>query len=305
MNFTGGCRSATEARQIVIDVSKVIAYCAPSKFTWRAIFNHQVQQDGIGPDGIITKIDRICHLLKYLSLEVQEFEKSDDIPSLKARFEGWKASFKKEKPRLDHEREARNEGKKENALESISTLFSNKHLLSDVQQIVLDAESSINDENDATKVATYLFLCLTYKNMQRPAPAINLTIEEAEDVREGANNLVYVLSRNHKTARSLGPARLGMEPVVYAIFDKYIKRIRSNIPTAANTTNALVTGNGKPFTQYLHYIRLQEYGITNMPNPTSCRKEAATKAVSLLSKEKMETVSRHHGTFIDHLRKIL
>ena len=180
MNFTGGCRSATEARQIVIDVSNAIAYCSPSKFTWRAIFNHQavkayfdqVQQDGIGPDGIITKIDCICHLLKYLSLEVQEFEKSDDIPSLQARFEGWKASFKKEKPRLDHERQARNEGKNENALESISTLFSNKHLLSDVQQIVLDAESSIVDENNATKVATYLFLCLTYKNMQRPAPAI-------------------------------------------------------------------------------------------------------------------------------------
>ena len=88
-----------------------------------------------------------------------------------------------------------------------------------------------------------------------------------------------------------------MEPVVYAIFDKYIKRIRSNIPTTANTTNALVTGNGKPFTQYLHYVKslAKEYGITNMPNPTSCRKEAATKAVSLLSKDKMETVSRHMG----------
>ena len=217
MNFTGGCQSATEARQIVIDVSKAIAYCSPSTFTWRAIFNHQavkayfdqVQQDGIGPDGIITKIDRICHLLKYLSLEVQEFEKCDDIPSLQARFEGWKASFKKEKLRLDQERQARNEGKNENALQSISTLFSNKYLLSDVQQIVLDAESSIIDENDATKVATYLFLCLTYKNMQRPAPAINLTLQEAEDVREGEDNLVYVLSKHHKTARSLGPARLG------------------------------------------------------------------------------------------------
>ena len=83
--------SAAEARQIVVDVSKAIAFCIPNKFTWRALFDHhmmksyfdKVNQDGIGPDGIVTKLDRICYALNYLGLEVEGFEESgNDISSL-------------------------------------------------------------------------------------------------------------------------------------------------------------------------------------------------------------------------------
>ena len=40
--------------------------------------------------------------------------------------------------------------------------------------------------------------------------------------------------------------------------------------TSSGTNNALVTGKGKDYTQYLHYIRPlgKEYGIENIPNIT-------------------------------------
>ena len=179
-----------------------------------------------------------------------------------------------------------------------SHLFSNEKLISDVQQIVNDAETTNISDDEATKVATYLFMCLTYKNMQRPGPAINLTIEEANDHREGEDKINYVLSRTHKTARSLGPARLAMmEPLTFEIFQKYIKIVRSQIATSSNVNNALVTGKGKDYTQYLYHVRVlaKEYGVDHLPNPTSCRKQGATMAVSLLSKDQMENVSHHMG----------
>ena len=101
--------------------------------------------------------------------------------------------------------------------------------------------------------------------MQRPGPAINLTIEEANDYREGEDNIKYVLSRTHKTARSLGPARLAMEPITFDVFRRYMKIVHPQIATSSNINNALVTGN---YTQYLYHIRslAREYGIEKLPS---------------------------------------
>ena len=75
-----------EAKQIVADVSKAIAYCSPDKFSWRSLLDQKsvksyfdkVKKDGVGPDGIITKIDRINKALNYMHLEVTDFERSKD-----------------------------------------------------------------------------------------------------------------------------------------------------------------------------------------------------------------------------------
>ena len=123
-----------------------------------------------------------------------------------------------------------------------------------------------------------------------PDIAINLTLDEA-------NDLVYVLSKVHKTTKTHGPARLTMEPVIHSVFNKYLQFIRKTIPTSTNVNNAFITGKGKDFTQYIYHIRTlcKEYGILNVSNPTACRKEAATLAVSSLPKEQLENVSLHMG----------
>ena len=88
-----------------------------------------MKDDGIGPDGIVTKLERICQALDFMALEVEECQGSgQEISSMKVRLDGWKSSFKKERLKLDFEREARNEGKEENVFEALSHLFSNENL---------------------------------------------------------------------------------------------------------------------------------------------------------------------------------
>ena len=89
----------------------MIAFCSPQQFTWQALLDHRKLKlyiDKVQADGIITKLDRLCNALNYLMLEVEEFEKKrEDIISIKSRIEGWKSSFKKEKPQLNMESQAR------------------------------------------------------------------------------------------------------------------------------------------------------------------------------------------------------
>ena len=62
-----------------------------------------MQADGLGADGIITKLDCLCNALNYLMLEVEEFEKKrEDIISIKSQIEEWKSSLNFKKEKLKH-----------------------------------------------------------------------------------------------------------------------------------------------------------------------------------------------------------
>ena len=73
VNFDGGKRSITEARQIASDVSKYMAFACDKKCDWESFteidtlksFVEQLEKDGIGSDGITTKLERLEIAIKY------------------------------------------------------------------------------------------------------------------------------------------------------------------------------------------------------------------------------------------------
>ena len=77
VNFDGGKRSITEARQIASDVSKYMAFACDKKCAWESFteidnlksFVEQLEKDGIGSDGITTKLERLEIAIKYILLQ--------------------------------------------------------------------------------------------------------------------------------------------------------------------------------------------------------------------------------------------
>ena len=65
-------------------------------------------------------------------------------------------------------------------LRAIQKLVNSKVATTNAQKTVNDNKPS---DEDIDFLSTYIFCCLTYKNFQRPGPAINMTVEEASNAR--------------------------------------------------------------------------------------------------------------------------
>ena len=87
---------------------------------------------------------------------------------------------------------------------------------------------------------TYIFLSLTYRNWQRPGPALNLTLSEANEATEKDGKLI-IHSASHKTALTYGPAILVLKGDDTIYFKHYIQNIRPKISTPSSMECALVT----------------------------------------------------------------
>ena len=105
ISFDGGKRSPAEAHQICIDVSKFLAFCDQSAFSWESLLDaskiindiEKLEKFSIGSEGILTKLDRIQTALKYIQREIPEFSSCSEVFKVLDRISLWKATFGGEK----------------------------------------------------------------------------------------------------------------------------------------------------------------------------------------------------------------
>lgn len=105
ISFDGGAHSLTEAKQIAIDISKFMAFADPTRAKWSGLINvdkmkdyiQKLTTDGIGPDGLTTKTNRLTLAVKY-GIRVKLL---DSIAAREAidRFSAWKTTLKGQKRR--------------------------------------------------------------------------------------------------------------------------------------------------------------------------------------------------------------
>ena len=118
-------------------------------------------------------------------------------------------------------------------------------------QNILEEQNPSDDNIDF--LVTYIFLCLSYKNFQRPGPATNMTLKEANEaefVSHGnEDDKLKIIVSKHKTAKSYGPAILYLSQDDATMFVHYRDSIRPNIPT---TRLGLLWENPSSLTKRCH-----------------------------------------------------
>ena len=302
-SFDGGSKSSVEARQICTDVSKYLAFADSTQLKWDNLLDtdrlkqyvEKLQKTAIGPDGLVTKLDRVQTALRYLMRDVPKYKTSDAAMKTIERVGLWKASFRTAKITHTRDKAAREVDTTDDDMQALKELIHSKIAKTKVETIVNRGKSS---DEDINFIATYLFICFGYKNFQRAGPAINMTLKEVAEatyVGEDEDTMLKIIVSNHKTAKTYGPAVLYLSLDDSAIFNHYIEEIRPNIATSAECDIALLRANGLSFrNNYSHIIRAYaiEVGLTRIPSLTAVRKAGAVTGRAVLSNPEMEAMSR-------------
>ena len=306
MSFDGGNRSSAEAMQIAVDISKFLAFSNDRTFSWHFVLEEQklksyiqyLKDNGLGPDGILTKIERILTCIKYLLREHSNFkERREDAKNVMDRIGLWKMSFRSDKIKHTKDKAARELDTTEDDLETMQKVVNAPGAIRKANRIIEKEDPS---DDDVDFIATYLFLCLSYKNFQRAGPAINMTLNEAESAQlvhdeSGEERLKLVVSK-HKTASTYGPATLYLTRDDSRLFFHYRDYLRPDIPTSSECEAFLVRSNGQSYEKnYARYVQIyaKSLGLEKPPSLTATRKAGATAGCSALPKRAMEDLSRH------------
>lgn len=201
-SFDGGNTPPREARQIAADISKYLAWACSKKVDWSCLANADgmfkyiqlLQANGIGPNGLTTKIQRLLLAIKYL----HRTEKGKVPNSVIERLESWKSSFAKERSATNLSAALTSDDSPE-VMAKVNALFSHPELIREIDAIKESISGNyLLSRQEHNTLVTYLFLRLVCSNWQRPAAAINLTVAEAKSpIAEG--DKVVVKSYNHKT----------------------------------------------------------------------------------------------------------
>ena len=292
----GGLREHNVARDIACDVSNFLAFANMSVCMWQSLLNikklkaflAQLEKNGIGPDGITTKLDNIETAMKYVWRE----QLIKDFPqSLFDRISLWKTSYKKKKPALEIERQV--QPPSQNALLQVKVFLENTSLIkkiTDIESKIVKNESLSDPE--ITQLVTYLFMCLAYKNWQRPSAIIIMTLSEAQSFTENDGKLV-LQCRANKTGKTYGQAVMVLEGNDIELWKLFFTKVRPAIQGVKDV--ALITSSGFSLSHYRDLVKslTSHFGIRSFPNIATVRKTGATAAVSSLTEESMEKISKH------------
>ena len=105
-SFDGGNRRLREARQVAQDISKYLAFVDSHQLEWSHLndpekilrYVERMERDGIGADGLTTKLDRLLSGLKYAILYAGVDRES--AKQTQERVKTWKDSFRRRKPSI-------------------------------------------------------------------------------------------------------------------------------------------------------------------------------------------------------------
>ena len=103
--FDGGSKSPPEAYQISTDISKYKSFADIHKFSWDHLLDvdrmkmyvHKLENDSIGPDGILSKLDDLQTGVNYIMRVLPKCNASQEGKQALERVQLWKSSFQTKK----------------------------------------------------------------------------------------------------------------------------------------------------------------------------------------------------------------
>ena len=258
------------------------------------------QEAGVGPAGILTKIDRLVTALDFVLLQkssANDAERVAEVETARRRMTAWRASLRKDKKRttalqLDRERQEVYD------LSQLTEITRHPGLFSDFDRLRSKSELSQQDMKLLTAMASAMLL---YSSAQRPGAVLNCTLAEYE-ARKFEGDITVITVAEHKTS-SCGPARLTLGRKAALLVEAYVEDIRPQIGQGKKLLLLQTdTGAAKAVQRIDPLLAMLEktYGV-QVPPATTVRKAVSTigaqklsdPEVRLLSKQLSHSVQTH------------
>ena len=288
MGLDGKMRSESSADSIATDISKVLYATGKEKLDMAnltdrkklLLFIDQIKEIGVGPEGQLTKLERLCDCYEYLrKTRGEDDDLMKAISGIQSDVNRWKKTLRGEKQKLVVQRLEKTSDM-ELTLESITSVVDCEELWVSFSNTIDRIKRREEVTNTDLKLAmSCVMLCVKLKSMQKPGAVCNCTIEEYRAVR--FTNGAYVIKvKEHKTSQ-LGTAKLTMDPVLMNRLRFYFKYIRPCLAEPGKDSDRLFILPGSvPITKFSNIESFVKR--LNIPTSTMARKIATTCAARSL-----------------------
>ena len=285
MGLAGKKRTEKSAESIVRDISKILYFHNEKELQWENITNREKllqfmnKLDGmkVGPEGQLTKLERVCELYRYLKRTKRDDpELTTKIRESEEDIEQWKKTLRGEKQVLQAKR-MEEASEMDMSLEDITAVVDSPEMwarFSDTVARIKDGEEV--PENDLKLAMTSVMLAIKLKSFQRPGAVMNCTVNEYRNATKSGDTTIIKVY-NHKTQKQ-GPAKLTMDRNLETRLKLYVKHVRPLLAEAGSDIENLFI---LPGSQKVNKFGNMEAFISrtlNMTVPTStkARKIGAT-----------------------------
>ena len=295
----GGRKGDAEAKQITEDVSMYLYFADKSHVNISSAtdpakmnnYTTKLLDEGVGIEGVMTKLDRLSIFLDYLvlndELETQAAEK------MKMRLKKWRQGLRKERKGLEADRLDR-------FIENPPDILPIRRLLtrSDILEHFITAgkrakKGQLLTPSTINEFGAYLYAIFVHINGQRPGSVANITVTDVQNattLKMGGEHKLVIRCSSHKTAHSYGAAKLSLDEKFMDVFRMYEKYVRPKIET--DVENFIVTATGKAFKNHAYYLQqlCDRHQAGKLPTATATRKVVASAQVG---REKQALLAKH------------
>ena len=289
ISLDGGKRSAENASEIAVDVSIYLHFANPEACDLKHLLDDdslkhyisQLEATGIGPDGIVTKLGRIVHALRYLAYlhRKEDSGRPQNIDVVIQQIMRWKTVYSKQKKGLAAQRLSSFAAEGLTAAD-IPNVSECPNLVRFYADIVKKCETKTPvSPHDLSLATAFVAAALAYKNLQRAGAAVGMKLRELAEAQykeRGDHQYLVITVKEHKTASS-SPAKIVVKDGDITVIRNYQKVIR---PCITNKSEGyfLVNAAGEKISHLNQLLqRLDKVGDATFPTLTQARKVGATE----------------------------
>ena len=238
---------------------------------------------GVGPAGLLTKVDRLVTALDYVRLaktNPSDSARISEIDTAQKRMTTWRVTIRKDKKTataisMDQERRKDQDIGRMTSILTDTTLFRDFDALRSKRRALTAEELRL-----ATAMASVVLL---FSSTQRPSAVVNCTIKEYNE-RQVVDGVTVISVARHKTS-SGGPARLTLgDGSERQLIEGYVEDIRPQIGSGETLLLLPTPSGAKPVEKIGPLITLLEkrYRV-QIPTATALRKAVSTQAAKAVT----------------------
>ena len=296
--FDGGNRTKTTAEVIAKDISKYLYYADMKCLNWENVLDKvklltyfEELKSMMGPEGILSKMERMGGALKYMMIECKDSELQARINSITELLKQWKYCLRKEKRKKAHERlELLSEQNFD--LSAVKKFIGNETMWGKFDSVVRRSKKmqKINAEDNKFCLSAVMLSTL-YESWSRPGAVINLKLIQFSS--GSFTDDIYIVSvSEHKTGIG-GTAKLMFKADLKIKVEEYINYIRPSCLNFEESEYLFLLPNGEQVKKIYNLIRYMSNEIDiKLPSATTVRKGGATAAAASCSEHDVRIVTR-------------
>lgn len=254
MGIEGKRKGENSAKAIVTDVSKFLYFANPESIDWSLVANtaklrlyvEKVEKMGVGPEGQLTKLERISDCLKFLKCTHRDLDFKTEAQDAECRIRTWKTILRKEKQKLNaHRIEKASDA--DMSLNAITEVVDNQEMWTRFNRTIQQLKGGAELSDAALKTAMGSVMVATVlKSYQRPGALCNCTVAEYWEATS-VDGVLVIRVKDHKTSQYHGTAKLTLDRELQERLRLYFKYVRPHLvdPEATSTSYSFCQALGR------------------------------------------------------------